>query len=228
MFIVSGDGAFYTLQGEGLSIGRPAVFLRLHHCNLECDWCDAWYTWKKDTPEFLSERQKWHIPQTAKIIKEVGKTCRLLVITGGEPLLQQKSIIQLVKLLPDWEVEIETNGTILPKADLIGRVRFNCSPKLSNSGTHSGKPRIVPEVLRLLDTTDTVFKFVVRDQRDVAEMECDFLAYISAAKVMLMPEGTDTATNQAHLQNIAEIAVKRGYRVTTRLHVIIWGNTRRT
>lgn len=50
-FRVSGDGVFYTLQGEGASMGRPATFLRLHHCNLDCSWCDAWYTWDQRSKE---------------------------------------------------------------------------------------------------------------------------------------------------------------------------------
>src|SRR5688572_30464582 len=52
---LSGDGAFYTLQGEGPTMGMPAVFVRLHVCNLKCEWCDAWYTWNPDTVEYWTE-----------------------------------------------------------------------------------------------------------------------------------------------------------------------------
>src|SRR3972149_4620795 len=60
---ISGDGAFYTLQGEGVTMGEPAVFLRLHICNLRCGWCDAWYTWNPKTPEFWTEGKDWTIEE---------------------------------------------------------------------------------------------------------------------------------------------------------------------
>src|SRR3954469_11971282 len=49
---LSGDGTFYTLQGEGPTMGLPCVFVRTHICNLQCVWCDAFYTWNPRAEEF--------------------------------------------------------------------------------------------------------------------------------------------------------------------------------
>src|SRR5271157_4580203 len=70
-FKVSGDGVFYTLQGEGITIGRPAVFFRLHVCNLQCVWCDSWYTWNKNTPELWTEANNWTVEEAETHIENV-------------------------------------------------------------------------------------------------------------------------------------------------------------
>lgn len=54
-FKLPGDGVFHTIQGEGDSLGQPATFIRLHYCNLQCSWCDTWYTWHTKTKEFYTE-----------------------------------------------------------------------------------------------------------------------------------------------------------------------------
>lgn len=225
--IVSGDGAFYTLQGEGASLGLPAVFLRLHHCNLTCSWCDAAYTWNRQLPEFTTERQEWSIQETADCIQELAANrCKRLVITGGEPLLQQRQIVSLLTLLPGWTVEIETNGTILP-SESLWRCQFNCSPKLANSGVALDR-RCKPEVIATINQLPTSwFKFVVTNPGDILEMEATYRPLIAAEKVILSPEGTDQATIQTIQQSIVGLALSRGYRLTPRLHIELWGNERR-
>ena len=137
-FKVSGDGVFYTLQGEGVSMGKPACFLRLHVCNLKCEWCDTRYTWDANTKEFWTEGKDWSIAET-KLKVESSWGCRntiipkRLVITGGEPLLQKEKIDLLLDKMPDWLIEIETNGTVLPTVKMLERCQFNCSPKLGNT-----------------------------------------------------------------------------------------------
>lgn len=141
---VSGDKVFFSVQGEGQTMGMPAVFLRLHNCNLSCGWCDTRYTWDKTKPEYWQESVDWTI---AHAIEQISSyPCTRLVMTGGEPLLQQAGITKLVVAIPKWEIEIETNGTVQPVRNLAERCQFNVSPKLSNSGIEM-KRRIKPQVL---------------------------------------------------------------------------------
>jgi organic radical activating enzyme len=222
-FFVSGDKVFYTLQGEGVTIGSPAVFIRLHFCNLRCNFCDTPYTWKDD-----KEKEEWSVEKMAEEIKkaDVGNSLRL-IITGGEPMVQQRQIIELLKLIPEYKVEIESNGTIPPPPELW-HCQFNCSPKLSNSGDHEGRRRFVPETLEIINKIEnSYFKFVVREPKDLEEIEREYAPHIDKSKIILMPEGVTMEDNLKHMQAVAEIAKEKSLRVIPRLQIIIWGNKRK-
>jgi len=232
-FKISGDGVFYTIQGEGITMGMPACFLRLHTCNLKCIWCDAWYTWNPNTNEFWTESKNWSIIETKnKIENEWGcvnpKIKKRLVITGGEPLLQKDRIDQLLKLLPDWNIEIETNGTIMPSNLQLKRCQFNCSPKLKNSG-NPDHLRIKKEVLSELNKVNTMFKFVVMTKEDMEEIEQNFIypIKIDTNKIVIMPQGISPLEVANNAQQIVELVKKKGYRLLDRLHINIWGAKRK-
>ena len=106
---------FHSIQGEGVSQGTPCVFLRLAGCNLACSWCDTAYSWNGTVPGVRLTPEK-----AAELA--LRYPCRRLVLTGGEPLIQQKALPALLRLLPDHAVELETNGTIMPDAELLDRV----------------------------------------------------------------------------------------------------------
>jgi len=80
---------FHSIQGEGPTNGTPAVFLRLAQCNLACSWCDTKYTWDWQHFSYDKEVVSLDAREVEERILELG--CRHLVITGGEPLLQQGS-----------------------------------------------------------------------------------------------------------------------------------------
>jgi len=228
---LSGDGIFYTLQGEGVTMGMPAVFLRLHVCNLRCTWCDAYYTWDPKAEEFWTESYELTVPDTAKRIEACwNDNCsvpkRRLVITGGEPLLQKELVDELINRLPGWEVEIETNGTIMPSDLQLQRCQFNCSPKLTNSD-NSERARIRPEVLKMINHAESQFKFVVMSEKDVEEIERDFGSHIDFDKILLMPQGVKAEEVQGNARRVVEIAKRKGYRLLGRLQVDIWGAKRR-
>jgi 7-carboxy-7-deazaguanine synthase len=93
---------FYSIQGESSYWGFPCVFIRLTGCNLRCKYCDTKYAYKRGTKMTVN-----------KIIDSVSKyDCPLVLITGGEPLLQEETPL-LVQNLIDlrFKVLIETNGT---------------------------------------------------------------------------------------------------------------------
>lgn len=223
---ISNDGVFFSIQGEGVSMGKTACFLRLQGCNLRCRWCDTKYTWGFKNGEL------WSIKKTEKEIQKNWK-CKnssinkRLVITGGEPLLQKDQIEILLKQLSGWEIEIETNGTIMPTPRLLKRCQFNCSPKLKNSGS-SKKARIKKEVINALCRTNTNFKFVITRIEDIKEIEEDFLIpfNIDPNKVIIMPQGITAREIQKNAKKVIEIVKQKGYRLLGRTHIIIWGAKR--
>jgi len=100
---------FASLQGEGIYIGVPQIFVRLAGCNLRCSWCDTKYTWKSGKRMSLDAI----VNGVKRLTKETG--IKEVCITGGEPLVQD--ITDLVYcLLPSYDISIETNGTIEPSA----------------------------------------------------------------------------------------------------------------
>ena len=224
-FKVSGYGAFFPIQGEGQSIGKPAVFLRLHLCNLECGWCDTKYTWDKNSSEFWQDSQNWTYEQTLQQLRQYP--AKRLVITGGEPMLQQERIGNFSQQIPDWDIEVETNGTIPPNEVMAERCQFNVSPKLSNSDNPLNK-RFKPEVLSKFNSLDlTNFKFVVKNEKDLEEVdaiveECG----IAPEKIVIMPEGTTNESTKKHALAVIEGVKNRGWRMSPRFHVMLWGDKR--
>lgn len=198
---------FESIQGEGLHIGTPALFIRTGQCNLACSWCDTPYTWKPGYTTYKS----WTFEA---IMKEISKS-RLthLVITGGEPLLQQPLIEAIKKTFPGKFIEVETNGTIpltLPE-NIIDH--FNISPKLGNSGNSWYKLN--------LHSAKSIFKFVVQDVNDLDEIEKFILDHgIERNRVYLMPEGTKRDTIQKRATWLIPLCREKKLHYTTRLHIL--------
>lgn len=232
---------FDTIQGEGRNIGTPVVFARLSGCNLQCSWCDTPYTWaftdrlaEKHDEGLTYDRGGEQVEvQVGDAIDQIsGYSIKRAVITGGEPMLQQKGVLKLVKGLKekeeDYWVEIETNGTIAPSQELIDEVgQFNVSPKLANSGNMPNKRRKdeALEAFVLSDKAD--FKFVVSGPDDITEiLELVLDHQIPPQKVFLMPEGRTEEEVTKHTQELVELAKAYNFNVTTRLHVLIWGAKR--
>ena len=212
-----------TWQGEGPSVGRTAAFVRLGRCNLACSWCDTPYTWdwsRHDPAVELSERS---VDDVLAQVDSFGPVS-MLVVTGGEPLLQQRRLVPLLAGARErgLRVEIETAGTVAPDDEVVALVDgFNVSPKLANSGNPVER-RYKPDVLRAFAATGkAAFKFVVRD---VAEL--DEVAAFDVAPVWVMPEGTDAEALTARMQELAPAVLARGWNLSPRLHVHLFGNRR--
>lgn len=217
-----------TLQGEGASQGMPAKFVRLGHCNLDCKWCDTPYTWDWQGKNGVAYDPKVEIRKVE--IEEVIEWCMgtpRIVITGGEPLVQQKQVAGLSRALLDngHDVEMETNGTFMPER-IDPEVRFTVSPKLGNSGVAWNKA-IKADVLREYVQRDATWKFVVSDPQNVLEVE-DVLkqARIPRHRVWLMPEGRSVQEITERLPWLFELCAHKGYNLSTRLHVLAYGDKR--
>ena len=214
-----------TFQGEGPSVGQRAGFVRLGRCNLDCQWCDSKFSW--DWAQYDPDRElsTW---STGQVLGQLeGMHVDLVVITGGEPLLQQRAMVPLLEgcRVRGWRVEVETNGTLRPAVADGLVTRWNVSPKLANSGIPVDR-RYRPDVLRAFEATGrTIFKFVVTAPEDLDEI-ATMVSECALSSVYVMPEGTDAGTIEKRLQQLAEPVLARGWHLTPRLHITIWGDRR--
>jgi len=233
-----GSEIFASLQGEGPSAGVPVGFVRLSRCNLACTWCDTAYTWRFEGDNrphrdgIVFDRRANQVTlspaEVAARIAALGQN--RLVITGGEPLLQAGALAEMLEHLPDIAVEIETNGTIAPPVRLDIRVdQYNVSPKLAHSG-NPGDLALIPERLDAWAADPRAFlKFVIAAPEDVAEvLELQRRYRFRPERVFLMAEGTDSAAQRERQAWLSDLCLKHGFRMSDRLHIHLYGDTRGT
>lgn len=218
-----------TMQGEGPAAGRPCAFIRLMGCNLTCSWCDTPYTWDARRFNLRDEGHRMHWEDI--LAKVVSMRVRLVVVSGGEPLLHQhftgwRDLLRGLKAA-GINVHVETNGTVIPNSVTADNVtQFIVSPKLKHAGMPLSRTISTP-TLRRLNGLGAHFKFVCRTALDVDQVgTVTETARIPARRVWVMPEGTDPKTVCDHLSQVAQPAIDRGFNVTSRLHVLAWGDER--
>lgn len=232
---------FDTIQGEGRNMGKHTGFIRLSECNQSCSWCDTPQTWAfteekaevHDTGK-LFNKLDWQVQkEVAEIVEKVYEANQeSIVITGGEPLMQQKAVISLIKGLreknPNYHTEIETAGSIIINDELLELLdQINCSPKIENSGNALSKRRKPKALTKLAESEKTDFKFVVTKEEDVDEiLELVELSGIPNDRVYLMPEGRTPDEIQQHSVMVGELVKKHGFNMTTRLHILMYGAKR--
>lgn len=236
---------FHTIQGEGVSAGLPAVFIRASRCNLHCVWCDTDHTWnfegtpwphEKDTlPGYTKFRKSdvtFEITPAEAARHIISFACPRVVITGGEPLLQEEEFLEMIRLtrseIPDCVFEVETNATQVPSPAFADAVdQFNVSPKLANAG--------IPESLRLNNealhffaaSPKAWFKFVVSSPADLAEIKMLQIRHeIAPQRMLLMPEGRTSVELDRTAPQLAGICRELGFRFCDRLHIRLWGDIR--
>lgn len=218
-----------TIQGEGPSAGQRCGFVRLGLCNLNCSWCDTPYTWDWHGQNGVAYDRKREI--TRMPISEVAREVRkmnvpLLVISGGEPLVQLPALRELIAGVGELVVEIETNGSLDP-GDLGNWVRWNVSPKLAHSGVR--RNLALTEHLRSYIFDDTAFKFVAQHVADLDEIDEIREHYgIPSRLIWVMPEGRNVTTLQYRTALLAQGVVDRGWNMTTRLQILAFGDKRGT
>ena len=216
---------FDTIQGEGMSVGQPAAFLRLGGCPVGCEFCDTTAVWSK------SQRIKidWLIQQIVKsgLGKKLEDGDEMLVVTGGSPLAQQEHLVEFFKALDNKltaypYVEVENEGYYAIEDRIKNYVHWwNNSPKLSNSGVP--KDRRYRNSLKTIPYNST-FKFVVKDEEDWDEIQRDFIdkGLCNKYQICLMPMGASQEEYFANREKVVELAVKHGVRYSPREHIAIW------
>lgn len=222
-----------TLQGEGPSTGRPCMFLRLGGCNLQCVWCDTPYTWDATRFDLRQELKQMGFMDIKNKLN-VGRPGIMLVVSGGEPLLQDLQLMHffdsLAKGTPAQQatrVEVETAGTLIPTHTWPYVDQFNVSPKLAHSGNSLSKRRRL-EVLKWFGASGkSIFKFVCVEDDDLNEVdEIVQEARIMRDRVYIMPEGITQEKIDEHTRALVPSVLARGYNLTQRLHITLWGNRR--
>ena len=206
---------FYSIEGEGIEIGRSEIFIRLTGCNLRCTWCDTKYA--------LGNGKEMEI---GKIIREVSKyPCKSVSITGGEPLLQKKELLELVKQLKalDYWIQINTNGTIFDEEifDLVNLITMDC--KCPSSGMKSDLG--VLRKTKNLFSPKSQFKFVIANEEDYRYAKNIVLSILNGrAKIIFQPEWA----SRKFVKKLVEFVKNDGLNVRMILQQqkMIWGPKR--
>ncbi|MFN7999932.1 MAG: radical SAM protein [Acidobacteriota bacterium] len=201
---------FYSIQGESSFAGLPCVFVRLTWCNLRCSWCDSEYTFTGGTEMSLED-----------VLAQVrGYDCRLVEITGGEPLVQKRECTELARRLCDegYTVLIETGGG-LDASILDPRVIKILDVKCPGSGESE---RNVWANLERLNPHDEI-KFVIKDRADfefAREVIQKYRLHERTPALLFSPVWGAVA-----FQELAEWVLQSGLhaRMQLQLHKFIWG-----
>ncbi len=222
---------FYSLQGEGMLTGQPSVFIRTAGCNLRCRWCDSVYA-----SRFARGEER----TIDDLLEEVRRyPTRFCVITGGEPMLAMGIHALAERLVAGGRhLTIETAATLAPNG--IACTLASLSPKLANSTPGTGvadavrrrheEQRLQPDVLReWIDHYDYQLKFVVCSSSDVEEILAllrKLERNIPPERVLLMPEGVDSASLTNAAESTITVCKEHGFRFCDRLHIRLYGNRR--
>lgn len=212
---------FTSLQGEGPEAGKPAVFLRLQGCNLRCKWCDTKYALDDvvDHPDH----------QVTSIVSDLlaRSNSKLLIITGGEPLLQLTDVTNIVDAMTGsrYRVAIETNGT-MPVPQWWRRVVWDVDWKCPSA-------RVDVEFNKawLLTGPDLRLKFVVADSNDLMYVikALDVIKHEASQlpEVIVSPaSNTDASFDQRWLKDVWRFCTDYSVRFSLQTHKIVFGNQR--
>jgi 7-carboxy-7-deazaguanine synthase len=198
---------FFSIQGESSHAGRPCVFVRLTGCNLRCVWCDSEYTFTGGETMTLDE--------VLERVRSFG--CRLVEVTGGEPLLQKEAFDLIRRLCDeDYEVLVETSGSV-PIDPVDDRATIILDIKCPGSGEME---RNLWENLDKLRPRDEI-KFVIANRADyewardvVRERKLDRWTVLFSA-----------VFGDLDMKDLAEwiLEERLPVRFQTQLHKQIWG-----
>lgn len=234
---------FVSIQGEGKYSGKFAMFFRFAKCNLKCKGFSCQLKSPK-TGEILvgcdtiravysNHFENKQIQNSNELLNLIPnfKNKPIIVITGGEPLLnyQNEIFYDFVKKLlkQNYEIHFETNGTILidfDKYPIYKSCIFCISIKLENSGEQKDK-RIKYDALKAIknNAKDSFYKFVISQDFDLIP-QIEEILYNAKNEVYCMPLGKDRQELEKNAKFVAELCIRKGYNYSDRLHIRIWND----
>jgi 7-carboxy-7-deazaguanine synthase len=203
---------FYSIQGESTFAGLPCIFIRLSGCNLRCKYCDTIYSYEPGIDYTIDQ-----------ILQEISQfNSKLVLITGGEPLLQEETI-ELMECLhtAGYQVLLETNGS-QPIQQVPSFVYVILDVKLPGSGYPDSF--LMANIDWIKESWDEL-KFVISDKADF-DFACDFIKTQNLMNHKLLFSPITDKLNPAILADwIKELDFP--VRLNLQLHKIIWDkNTR--
>jgi len=210
---------FYSIQGEGVTAGLPAVFVRLQGCTVSCTWCDTKYSWDPAGGRAVD--------LDALVEEACAFPCRRAVLTGGEPL-ESPLFVPLLRALGSrsFTLEVETSGTLPPPAGADRAIQWNVSLKLAGSGV-AEDTRIRPDAVRGFLSREAWWKFVVTDEADVSEvLRLAERFALPRARILLQAQAVRREELVERAPWVAEACKRHGFRFSPRLHVMLWGARR--
>ena len=211
---------FASIQGEGPFAGTYSVFVRLAGCNLRCPFCDTRHAWSLEAGEIL---------EVGALVEEIARyEPNLVVVTGGEPLLQRAPLNSLVEELEGLglRVQLETNG-ILPAPgsnEPLWRAYHVVSPK--NVPVRVPGARLHPSWVDYAKSTGRAwFKFLAASEQHVREI-ADYVSKlgIPRSRVYVMPLTPEKPGPRELLElhaKVAGLAVKWRLNFSPRLHLLV-------
>lgn len=245
-----------TIQGEGLLMGVPSLFIRLASCNLRCVWNLPDGTISKcDTPYAsfdVKEVKRMEVDQVVQLVRHNLGAMHHVVITGGEPFLQNEPLALLAKQLKEElkvHITVETNGTLFHEEVAKNIDLFSISPKLKNSTpneaklkslglkmngpmkSHGEKRYNIKTLQEFINFSKTnkkslQLKFVVgqeEDEKEIVKYYITPLINIEPQDIMLMPLGANSEELKKTIPMVLEMSIRNGWRYTSRIHIELFG-----
>lgn len=220
---------YYTcLQGEGPTTGKPSHLIRLFGCSMKCHWCDSKYSW--------TEKEEYDYIKVVKMLKQFRKKyprVNDVIISGGEPLEQNITPLIILCKIFNWRVEVETNGKPKSNKELYQTEKdklppfvdqWNVSPKLL---TKEIIRRYRKERIELFIKRNSCFKFVVKNKEELEEATKFIKSRkIPKDKVYIMPNAVTGQELKRVSLKIIDDVIKKGYNLSPRLHVWLFGKKR--
>jgi 7-carboxy-7-deazaguanine synthase len=202
---------FRSIQGESSHAGRPCSFVRLTGCPMRCTWCDSEYT--------FTGGERVSVEDVMRRVRDYG--CRLVEVTGGEPLAQREAFDLVRRLCEEgYEVLIETGGYVSTEG-LDERAKVILDVKCPASG-ESGRNHW-PNLGRLRADRDEV-KFVVAGREDweyARRVIDEYDLENRALSVLVSPVWG--VTDLRELADLVASSGLRNARMQLQLHKYIWG-----
>lgn len=228
----AGDGSrlvvhsiFGTIQGEGPFAGRPAVFVRLAHCNLACFFCDT---------EFVEGAKSMALFEIMDEIKSWDIKTRLIVLTGGEPLRQQIGVLIDIAVAQGYHVQIETAGTVWPEGleDHLHPFLTSvvCSPKTGRVHAMVEKHCLAWKYITAVDSNDPDDGLPRGSTQNAADRNLKIYRaqkgtiYLQPREEYRLRNGAfipDAKRTRANVNLAVKLCVKHGYVISLQLHKIL-------